>query len=171
MKERTSKSHRHSWSKGRFSSTSNRSSKAPPFPKCFSSQAVGKTTATFFLPTVLSCLLSPLYRIAGFMKIVDSFPREVSVLEDVLVPMGDGVRLAARIWLPADAGASPVPAILEFLPYRQADRMRDRDEPMHGYLAGHGYASVRADLRGTGDSEGVLLDEYHRQEIEDALEA
>jgi putative CocE/NonD family hydrolase len=104
------------------------------------------------------------------MKIVDSFPREVSVLENVLIPMGDGVRLAARIWLPADARASPVPAILELLPYRQADRMRDRDEPMHGYLAGHGYASVRVDVRGTGDSEGVLRDEYHREEIADALE-
>jgi hypothetical protein len=115
-------------------------------------------------------LVSPVYRITGFMKIVPSFPREVSVLENVLIPMGDAVRLAARIWLPADARASPVPAILEYLPYRQADRMRDRDEPMHGYLAGHGYASVRVDLRGTGDSEGVLLDEYHRQEIEDALE-
>ena len=104
------------------------------------------------------------------MKIVDFLPREVSVLEDVLIPMRDGVRLAARIWLPLDARESPVPGILEFLPYRQADRMRDRDQPMHGYFAGHGYASVRVDLRGTGDSEGVLLDEYHRQEIEDALE-
>jgi putative CocE/NonD family hydrolase len=104
------------------------------------------------------------------MKIVDSFPREVSVLENVLIPRSDGVRLAARIWLPADATTSPVPAILEYLPYRQADRMRDRDEPMHRYFAGHGFAAVRVDLRGTGDSEGVLLDEYHRQEIEDALE-
>ncbi len=103
------------------------------------------------------------------MKIVDSLPREVSVLENVLIPMTDGVRLAARIWLPADAPASPVPAILELLPYRQADRMRDRDQPMHAYLSGHGYASVRVDVRGTGDSEGVLLDEYHRQEIADAL--
>src|SRR5512145_2188856 len=104
------------------------------------------------------------------MKILDSLPREVTVRENVLIPMSDGVRLAARVWLPADALASPVPGILELLPYRQADRMRDRDEPMHRYLAGHGYASVRVDLRGTGDSEGILLDEYHRQEIEDAVE-
>jgi putative CocE/NonD family hydrolase len=84
--------------------------------------------------------------------------------------MRDGVRLASRIRLPKDAEAAPVPAILELLPYRQADRMRDRDEPMHAYLAGHGYASVRVDVRGTGDSEGVLLDEYHPREIEDAVE-
>jgi putative CocE/NonD family hydrolase len=49
--------------------------------------------------------------------------------------------------------------------------MRDRDEPMHRYFAGHGYAAVRVDLRGTGDSDGVLLDEYLPQEIDDAREA
>jgi hypothetical protein len=128
----------------------------------------GKDDGDLFPPD--RTLLSPVYRIAGFMKFVDSFPREVSVLENVLIPMGDGVRLATRIWLPSDARASPVPTILEILPYRQADRMRDRDEPMHGYFAGHGYASVRVDVRGTGDSEGVLQDEYHREEIADALE-
>jgi putative CocE/NonD family hydrolase len=101
---------------------------------------------------------------------VERFPREMSVLEDTLIPMSDGVRLGARVWLPADGPASPVPAILEYLPYRQADRMRERDEPMHRYFAGHGYAALRVDLRGTGDSEGVLLDEYHEQEVQDALE-
>lgn len=84
--------------------------------------------------------------------------------------MRDGIRLAARIWIPADAERSKVPAILEYIPYRKADRMRERDEPMHHYFAGHGYAAVRVDLRGTGDSEGLLLDEYHPQEIEDALD-
>jgi uncharacterized protein len=41
---------------------------------------------------------------------------------------------------------------------------------MHRYFAGHGYAAVRVDLRGTGDSEGVLCDEYHEQEQRDGLE-
>jgi uncharacterized protein len=104
------------------------------------------------------------------MKIVSSFPRPVRDIEDVFISLSDGVRIASRIWLPLDAEASPVPAILEYIPYRKGDRMRERDEPMHAYFAGHGYACVRADLRGTGDSEGVLLDEYHPQEIEDALE-
>lgn len=104
------------------------------------------------------------------MKIVSSFPRPVRDIENVFIPLSDGVRIAARIWLPDDAEDSPVPAILEYIPYRKGDRMRERDEPMHAYFAGHGYAAVRADVRGTGDSEGVLLDEYHPQEIEDALE-
>ena len=35
-------------------------------------------------------------------------------------------------------------------------------------MAGHGYASVRVDLRGCGDSEGILMDEYLPQEQDDA---
>ena len=105
------------------------------------------------------------------MKIVTEFPREVEVREEgVWIPMPDGVRLAARIWLPADAERDPVPALLEYLPYRKRDMTRRRDEPMHHYLAGHGYASVRVDLRGAGDSFGVMHDEYAPQEQDDAVE-
>ncbi|HEY5700579.1 MAG TPA: CocE/NonD family hydrolase [Gammaproteobacteria bacterium] len=84
--------------------------------------------------------------------------------------MKDGCRIAARIWLPVDADISPVPAVLEYIPYRKRDFMRARDEPMHRYLAGHGYAAVRADLRGSGDSDGVLHDEYLPREQADAIE-
>ena len=84
--------------------------------------------------------------------------------------MSDGCRLAARIWLPADAETAPVPAILEYIPYRKRDFTRPRDEPMHHYFAGYGYAAVRVDLRGSGDSDGLLLDEYLKQEHDDALE-
>jgi len=99
----------------------------------------------------------------------DALPRRVREIENVFIPMPDGGRLAARIWLPDDALQHPVPAILEYLPYRKRDFMRLRDEPMHSYLAGHGYASVRVDLRGSGDSDGVLLDEYLPQEQDDAV--
>lgn len=85
--------------------------------------------------------------------------------------MSDGSRLAARIWLPDDAYKTPAPAILEYIPYRKRDFTRARDEPMHHYFAGHGYAAIRADLRGSGDSDGLLRDEYTKQEHEDALEA
>lgn len=86
------------------------------------------------------------------------------------IPMSDGCRLAARIWIPEDAQQRPVPAVLEYIPYRKRDFMRLRDEPMHAYLAGHGYAAVRVDLRGSGDSEGILADEYLPQELADAGE-
>ena len=85
--------------------------------------------------------------------------------------MSDDCRLAARIWLPEDAETRPVPAVLEYIPYRKRDFTRGRDEPMHAYFAGHGYAAVRLDLRGSGDSDGVLQDEYLEQEQDDAVEA
>ena len=91
----------------------------------------------------------------------------VEDIEHTWIPLADGCRLAARIWRPADALDRPVPALLEFLPYRKRDFMRLRDEPMHRFLASHGYASVRVDLRGSGDSDGLLDDEYTAQEHAD----
>jgi len=98
------------------------------------------------------------------------FPHEVDLLEYVWVPMSDGARLAARVWLPRDAPSAPVPAILEALPYRLSDGTAARDAPIHRYLAGHGYAGVRVDLRGAGESDGLLTDEYAPQEQRDLLE-
>jgi hypothetical protein len=102
--------------------------------------------------------------------IVTDFPRAVREIEHVLIPLRDGTRLAARIWLPEDAEIDPVPAILEYLPYRKRDGTYDRDALTHPYLAGHGYAGVRVDIRGTGESDGLLSDEYSQQEQDDALE-
>lgn len=98
------------------------------------------------------------------------FPHAVRVLEHVQIPLADGVRLSARVWLPEDAEAHPVPAVLEYLPYRKGDVTSIDDSVRHPWLAGHGYAVVRVDIRGSGDSEGVLLDEYHPQEQLDCLE-
>jgi putative CocE/NonD family hydrolase len=102
--------------------------------------------------------------------IVTTFPRAVRVIEHTLIPLKDGARLAARIWLPDDAEHNPVPAILEYLPYRKRDGTYERDALTHPYLAGHGYAGVRVDIRGSGESDGLLTDEYARQEQDDALE-
>lgn len=102
--------------------------------------------------------------------IVTTFPRPVRVIEHTLIPLHDGTMLAARIWLPQDAEQNPVPAILEYLPYRKRDGTYDRDSLTHPYLAGHGYAGVRVDLRGSGESEGLLFDEYAQQEQDDGLE-
>ncbi len=104
------------------------------------------------------------------MRIVDDFPHRVRTIENTWIPMADGTRLAARIWLPVDAETQPVPALLECMPYRKRDFTRMRDEPLHHYFAGNGYASVRLDLRGSGDSEGLLDDEYSQQEHDDIIE-
>ena len=93
-----------------------------------------------------------------------------SVQEHVWITLSDGCRLGARLWLPEGAERSPVPAILEYIPYRKRDGTRARDEPMHGYFAEQGYAAVRVDMRGSGESDGHLADEYLKQEQDDALE-
>ena len=98
------------------------------------------------------------------------FPRPVRVIENAWIPLSDGCRLAAKIWLPEDAEEDPVPVLLEYIPYRKGDWTSIGDATRHAYFAGHGYASVRVDLRGSGDSDGVLLDEYLPQEQDDALE-
>ncbi len=102
--------------------------------------------------------------------IVTTFPRAVRLIDHTLIPLQDGTTLAARIWLPQDAEQHPVPAILEYLPYRKRDGTYERDALTHPYLAGHGYAGVRVDLRGCGESTGLLSDEYATQEQDDGLE-
>ena len=96
--------------------------------------------------------------------------REVREITHVWIPMSDGVRLAARIWLPVDAESAPVPAVLEYIPYRKNDATAQRDRYRQPELASYGYAAVRVDMRGSGDSEGLMLDEYLPQELEDAVE-
>ncbi|SFM13142.1 hypothetical protein SAMN04487943_108110 [Gracilibacillus orientalis] len=103
-------------------------------------------------------------------RVRQDFPRQVKKMENIWIPMSDGAKLAATIWLPEDAVENPVPAILEYIPYRQNDFTAIRDSVRHPYFAGHGYASIRVDIRGSGNSDGVLMDEYLKQEHDDALE-
>ena len=104
------------------------------------------------------------------MRVVGELPRPVRMIDHVWIPLADGTRLGARIWLPEDAEEDPVPAILEYIPYRKGDGTAPRDWPRHVYFAGHGYAVLRVDLRGSGESDGLLHDEYLPSEQEDALE-
>jgi uncharacterized protein len=68
------------------------------------------------------------------------------------IPMEDGVRLAASLYVP-DSG-EPVPVVLEALPYRKDDATAS-DRPEYERLCGeYGYAVARVDLRGTGRRRG-----------------
>ena len=87
-------------------------------------------------------------------------------IEHLWIPMPDGVRLSARIWRPDEADA--VPAVLEYIPYRKRDLVRLRDERNHPFLAKNGYACLRVDMRGSGDSEGHMPDMYSQHELDDA---
>ncbi len=97
-------------------------------------------------------------------------PRATTVLDHVFIPLTDGTRLHARVLLPVDAVERPVPAVLEYLPYRLNDGTVASDHQQMTWFAGHGYAGVRVDIRGSGESDGVLVDEYTAQEQADGLE-
>jgi len=104
------------------------------------------------------------------VSVVAEFPYGVRVIDHEWITMSDGCRLAARLWIPEHAADEPVPAILEYIPYRKNDYYSLHDESMHAYFAGHGYAAVRVDLRGSGDSDGILEDEYLPLEQSDGVE-
>ena len=105
---------------------------------------------------------------APAMRIVETLPRRVQEIENIWIPVGTtGHRMAARLWLPEGAEQTPVPAILTYLPYRKRDSTRAGDDPMHRYFSGHGYACLRVDMRGSGDSDGLMDDEYAPQELHD----
>jgi hypothetical protein len=74
--------------------------------------------------------------VAEDRRIRTDFPHRVRVIEHVWIPLADGVRLSARIWLPEDAEQHPVPAILEYLPYRKGDVTTTDDAVRHPWFAG-----------------------------------
>lgn len=110
----------------------------------------------------------PRRAIHPFMKTIAEFPFLITETPDMGIVLPDGCRLSARVWMPQDADQNPVPAILEFLPYRKRDGTAARDALSHPYFAGHGYACLRVDMRGCGESEGLFDDEYSPREMQDA---
>lgn len=94
------------------------------------------------------------------------------VVKNVLVPMRDGVRLAADLYVPegwSEEGGQRFPVVLEYIPYR-----KDEVAPgtrFYGELPRHAYVVARVDIRGTGASEGVNVDEYVLQEQLDGYDA
>ncbi|MEC4020023.1 CocE/NonD family hydrolase [Streptomyces sp. H27-D2] len=94
------------------------------------------------------------------------FPYETRC-EDLRIPLSDGTLLYARVWRPVSE--EPFPALLEYLPYRLGDWTAPRDAQRHPWYAGHGYASVRVDVRGHGNSEGLPTDEYSATELSDGV--
>ncbi len=95
---------------------------------------------------------------------------KVERVDIVRIAMADGVKLCGRLWLPADAARRPAPVVLEYIPYRTRDAYGAADDYWGDVLASHGIAFVRIDIRGSGDSEGLLRDEYLAQEQDDAIE-
>jgi putative CocE/NonD family hydrolase len=88
--------------------------------------------------------------------------------EEARIPLPDGVRLAADLYLPTgvDAGERH-PVLLEYLPYRKTES-RARNFALYSYFVRRGYVVAAVDIRGTGNSEGRLVEhEYSDQEQRD----
>ena len=83
------------------------------------------------------------------------------------IAMPDGVRLAARLWLP---DRLPAPVVLEALPYRMDDLTSSYASEYERLCDEGGLAVCRLDIRGTGSSQGIALDEYTPQEHADICE-
>jgi predicted acyl esterase len=88
------------------------------------------------------------------------------------IPLSDGVRLAATLYMPADLRPGErAPALLEYLPYRKDDDTTLTDYANHAYFARHGFVGVRVDIRGFGASGGAPTSrEYSEQEQKDGDE-
>lgn len=89
------------------------------------------------------------------------------IVENQWIAMPDGCRLAARIWIPDECHSQPVPAILEYLPYRKRGGTGGRDNITFDHFARAGYVGIRVDIRGNGESDGLMEDEYTARELDD----
>ena len=120
----------------------------------------------------LSFLLIALFVVPCFASDPPSPPIYGVRMENIWIPMKDGVRLSATLYMPDGAqSAEKFPAILEYQPYRKDDAMAPRDYGLYSYFARRGYVCARVDIRGFGTSEGVPTDrEYSKQEQSDGLE-
>ena len=98
-----------------------------------------------------------------------SAPDYEMTLQEAWIPMPDGVRLSADLFLPQGGKAGErFPVLLEYLPYRKVED-RGRNHALYSYFVQRGYAVARVDIRGTGSSEGTLVEyEYSEQEQRDA---
>jgi len=88
-------------------------------------------------------------------------PTYQSVAQEVLIPMDDGVQIAATITLPSTDGTTPAPGrfpvVLSLTPY---SRTGVCGCPSSALFATRGIAGVVADVRGTGGSGGTLDGNY-----------
>lgn len=94
---------------------------------------------------------------------------DIKFLRDQRIPMSDGVTLSASLRLPP--GDGPFPCIIDMIPYRWRDGIAQRDKAVFEPLAALGFACLRLDVRGSGESGGIMDDEYTERQVQDSLDA
>lgn len=103
-----------------------------------------------------------------FKEIPSSTPDrsdQVTDQHDIMIPMRDGVRLSADVYLPE--GEGPFPVILVRLPYGKEEAYTYM--PAIGRFWAHkGYAFVVQDVRGKFESEGTFVPFIH--EVDDGYD-
>ncbi len=106
---------------------------------------------------------------ASKAPVIFNYRDQVENIEIAWIAMADGRKLAARLLLPRNRPLK-LPCIFEYIPYRRRDGTRIRDDETHYWFAAQGYAVARVDIAGSGDSEGLIQDEYHSREQDDGVE-
>lgn len=97
---------------------------------------------------------------------------DVTIHYHLQIPVRDGLKLSANLFRPVPREPEErFPAILEMIPYRKDDWRFGSDHQRMTYLAQRGYAGCRLDIRGTGSSPGIALDEYTEIETQDGYDA
>ena len=102
-----------------------------------------------------------------FLKVRDKVPDPENIFFEVQYPGKAPLRLAGHFWFNAETlkAGTKCPAIVEFNPYRRRDGTMIVDAKMYPWFAYNDYLCFRVDLQGSGDSEGVLTDEYTDEEL------
>jgi predicted acyl esterase len=87
-----------------------------------------------------------------------SDPKAPIMMYDVEVPMRDGVKLSANVFLPSRTGRFPV--ILNRTPYVKDSGRKERLRRLSASFAKSGYAVVHMDVRGKGKLRRDLRTEH-----------
>ncbi len=92
----------------------------------------------------------------------------VHIERNLLIPLADGVTLAADLHRPAGEGSFPT--LVSYYPYHKDGLIGSMLEYPREYFASHGYASLLVDLRGLGGSSGVAWETLDAREGEDGVQ-
>jgi len=103
----------------------------------------------------LTLVLLTITTVANSQSRLPDITHEGIEIKEVWIPMPDGIRLAASLFMPAERdAAAKFPVLLEYLPYRK-DESRNNRFALFSYFIARGYVVARVDIRGSGTRNGM----------------